>query len=166
MLCLVGWMEVMLWVSKTSPKRPGAFHTLSSGTLTLGAVKIPSFTEGPRGYVLTNKPSPAQPMVHPRPSTCLVGCWRIPALLSWGPDKMNQRQASSALACPNSWTTKLMTRIKILQYFRPPSFRVFCSLQRKIAEGSWKGPLLLNIPQTVLWELGVSDSPLVPSGPV
>ena len=75
----------MLWVSKASPKRPGAFHILSSGTLAFGAlstVKIPSFTEGPRGYVLTNKPSPAQPVVHPRPSTCLVGCWRIPAPLS------------------------------------------------------------------------------------
>ena len=156
MLCLVGWMEVMLWVPKASPKRPGAFHTLSAGTLALSAlstVKIPSFTEGPRGYILTNKPSPAQPMVHPRPSTCLVGCWKIPAPLSWGPNKMNQRQASSALACPNSWTTKLMTRIKMLQYFRPPSFRVFYSLQWKIAEGPWKGSLLLNIPQTVLQEL-------------
>ena len=77
------WWKWCCGISKASLKRPGAFHNLSSGTLALGAlgtVKIPCFTEGPRGYTLTNKPSPAQPMVHPRLSTCLVGCGRFQPL--------------------------------------------------------------------------------------
>lgn len=48
-LCLVGWM--MLWVSKTSPKRPECFPLCPLETLALGAVKIPSFSEGPQPCV-------------------------------------------------------------------------------------------------------------------
>lgn len=150
-LCLVGWMEVMLWFPRPALKGQ-VLSTLCPLEPRSWCCEDPKLHRGTT-CIRSDQQDQSSSAYGPLQAkhTCLVGCWRIPAPSAEAQDRWTDKPVRP-LACPNSWTTKLMMRIKCCGT-RPPSFRVFCSLQLKIAVRVLEGTFLLNIPQTVLWEL-------------